>query len=95
MTLVPYDRHKAQAEAVAGESLDERAQAKKAEDEDFAALHRLINGTKITGDADVQELRKLVADHNRRRLHQALDRVLDRFSQKRCAGDRFSRLRIQ
>jgi hypothetical protein len=56
-------------------------------DEDFHALHRLITGTKVN-DADVAELRTVINDHNRKRLHAALDRVLDRLRQKRCGGDR-------
>jgi len=64
----------------------------KAEDaqdaDDFTELHRLISSAKVGTDADLQELSRLVNDHHRRRLHQALDKVLDRIRQKRCAGDR-------
>jgi|HubBroStandDraft_5_1064220.scaffolds.fasta_scaffold1096622_1 hypothetical protein len=62
--------------------------AAMAGDEDFSALHQLINSAKLTGDGDVQTLRNLVNEHDRQRLHQALDRVLDRLRQRRCAGDR-------
>jgi len=56
--------------------------------DDFNALHKLVNGAKLAEDADVQALRKLVNDYNAKRLHSALDRVLDRLRQRRCAGDR-------
>lgn len=69
-------------------SEDERREAITG-DEDFHALHRLINGVKVAEDEGVQSLRQLVNDHRRRRLHEALDRVLDRVAQRRCAGDRF------
>ena len=57
------------------------------DDEDFHVLHRLIAGTKVN-DADVAELRTLMNDHRRRRLHAALDKVMDRLRQRRCTGDR-------
>jgi len=65
----------------------EARDAKAGADGDFNALHRLVTGTKLQG-ADIAELRTLINDHNRKRLHAALDRVLDRLRQKRCAGDR-------
>jgi hypothetical protein len=57
-------------------------------DKDFGALRRLVDSVKIADDADVAELRELIAAHDRKRLHLALDRVLDRFMPRRCAGDR-------
>jgi len=58
-------------------------------DEDFRALHRLVSGANgLDKDADVGELRRLVNDHNRARLHKALDKVLNGIRERRCAGDR-------
>ena len=58
-------------------------------DEDFFALHKLVNGAKLTGDAEVKMLRDLVNSHNSQRLHAALDKVLNRIRERRrCAGDR-------
>ena len=37
-------------------------------------------------DADVAELRTLINDHRRRRLHAALDKVMDRLKQRRAQG---------
>lgn len=59
------------------------------EDADFAALHKLVSGVKLArDDEDVRELRRLVDDHHRQRLHEALDRVLGRLRERTCAGDR-------
>lgn len=87
MKRTEYDRDGMERELAAGAPLGEDDAPNSAKD--FSALHKLISGAKLTGDADVQTLRNLVNDHNRQRLHQALDRVLDRVQQRRrCAGDR-------
>jgi len=94
-----YDHSQAEREGIMGEpteddlNSEETRAARKAGavmdgDTDFNALHKLVNGAKLAEDADVQALRKLVNDYNAKRLHAALDRVLDRLRQRRCAGDR-------
>jgi hypothetical protein len=56
---------------------------------DFAMLHKIVTDAKVGIDADLKELRGLLNDHRRARLHQALDKVLTRLSERRrCAGDR-------
>ena len=57
-------------------------------DEDFNALRQLVNSPKLAEDDDLQTLRELVNDHNRRRLHEALDRVLTTVKERRRTGDR-------
>jgi len=60
------------------------------EDPDLFTLHALMDGIRgLDKDADVTELRQLVKDANSKRLHAALDRVLTRVRERRCAGDRF------
>lgn len=59
------------------------------DDPDLFKLHAIMDSAKgFDKDADVTELRTLVRDANAKRLHEALDRVLDRVRQRRCAGDR-------
>lgn len=57
-------------------------------DEDFHALRRLLDSVELGGDENFQELRQLVGNDRRRRLHLALDRVLNRMRERRCTGDR-------
>lgn len=57
-------------------------------DEDFHALHHLINGAGLADDQDVKKLRQIIGDERRKRLHAALDRMIDAVYQRRCAGDR-------
>ena len=55
---------------------------------DFA-ICTAVPDAKVGIDADLKELQDFVNDHRRARLHQALDKVLTRLSERRrCAGDR-------
>lgn len=59
------------------------------DDPDLFTLHAIMDSAKgFDKDADVSELRTLVRDANAKRLHAALDKVLDRVRQRRCTGDR-------
>lgn len=100
MKRTEYDRDKAEQESMEGgaapkaedDYTEQEAAARKQHammDEDFRALHQLVNGAKLTEDEDLLALRHLVNDANRVRLHRALDRVLDGVRERRrCAGDR-------
>ena len=98
-----YDHQAAEKESIKGASphaeddfnSQERAAAKRMgavmdEDPDLFTLHAIMDSVRgLDQDADVRDLRTLVKDANSKRLHAALDRVLTRARERRCAGDRF------
>ncbi|MBZ5667539.1 MAG: hypothetical protein LAO30_23440 [Acidobacteriia bacterium] len=81
------DHQAAEREQMMGAPPKAEGQDAQDAEEDFSALHRLVTGAKLTGDADVRMLRDLLNKHNSKRLHVALDKVLDRLAQRRRTND--------
>lgn len=56
-------------------------------DPDFRTLHQLVNNPKLVEDDDLRMLRRVVNDAHHKRLHAALDKMLEGVKRSRRTGD--------